>query len=75
MDSSVDGNNVKDESLALLKKSLVNSSMPSVGDMTNSSTTTPSKVEGITFAHAGKALFESSFTFPDSTVQTPSPSA
>ena len=75
IDSSVDVNNVKDEPLVLLQESLIQSPLPKVGGTTNSNTTTPSKVEGITFGHAGQALFESPFTFPDSTVQTPSPSA
>ena len=61
--------------MALLKESLINSPLHTVDDTTNPNTTTPSKVEGITCGHGRQALFESTFTVPDSTVQTPSPSA
>ena len=61
--------------MALLKESMINSPMHTVDDTTDPNTTTPSKVEGTIFGHVGQALFESSFTFPDSTVQIPTPSA
>ena len=61
--------------MALLKESLINIPVQTPGDMTDSNIATPSKVEGLTCGHTGQALLESSFTFPDSIVQTPSPSA
>ena len=75
IDSSVDVNNVKDEPFALLQDPLIHSPLPVVGGTTDSNTTTPIKVEEITFCHGVQALFDSTFTDTDSTVQTTSPSA
>ena len=76
IDSSVDVNNVKDEPFALFQDPLIDSPPHTVvRGTTDSSTTTPIKIEGIVCGYGRQALFDSTFTDTDSTVQTPSPSA